>query len=66
MGYLHAILPDDLSIIRHLCSRDHPQKSRLAGPVDPNDPNLVSLLHSKRRVIKNYFFSIYFTDMFNI
>ena len=63
---LQTILTNNLTLIRHFLSRNHFQKSGLSGSVNSNDPDLISLLNTERRIIKNHFLPIYFRNMFYI
>ena len=69
LGYirdLQSILPDDLPGIRVLFFCDHLEKCGFSRPIDPNDPDLVSLLDTERGVVKDRLLTVNLADMFYV
>ena len=61
-----SVLGNYLSFICFFQSCKNSKKCSLSGTIDANDPNLVPLMDSAGDIIKDYFFSISFTDMFQV
>ena len=49
-----AILSDHLPLIRLLQTADDLQNRRLPGPINPDDPNLISLMHPVGNIIQHH------------
>ena len=65
-GNAKAVLADHLPFVRLFYPGHNLQKRSLSGPVDSDDPDLVSLLDPERYIIENGFITIDFTDMLYI
>ena len=65
-GDLQPVLPYNLPLIRRLLAGDHLKQCGFSGSVDPDDPDLIPLLHPEGSVLIDHFLSVYFADMFYI
>ena len=61
-----AILHNHLSFIGFLETCQYSKKRGLSCSIDTDDSNFVTLMDATGDIVKNHFFAISFTDMFQI